>query len=221
MRQNAYRGFPEVRPWALSLGGRLYGANIWVEYRYYLYLSPHTVRPTLYWVWILFVVTLHQCSENFFIAAQITFSIAIEGPLHLKPLEQNGWQNESDAGNMQLPYNSPGGYLVHVLFSQCVYFPINGPGRSSGKPRYYPNLKWTMVLLRNKDQQPKNPLPSSPTPWTRHKWTASSLLHDTSTVKLALMQCECLTGKWTVIARIKLINRNWAADFTFSRKFCF
>jgi len=42
----------------------------------------------------------------------------------------------SDTGNMQLPYNSPGDYLVHVLFSQCVYFPINGPGRPSGKPRY-------------------------------------------------------------------------------------
>jgi len=37
---------------------------------------------------------------------------------------------------MQLPYNSPGGYLVHVLFSQCAYFPVNGPGRPSGKPRY-------------------------------------------------------------------------------------
>ena len=36
---------------------------------------------------------------------------------------------------MQLPYNSPGGYLVHVLFSQFVYFPINGLGRPSGKPR--------------------------------------------------------------------------------------
>jgi len=91
------------------------------------------VRPTLYWIWILFVdVTLHQWSENFFIAAQITFSIDIEGPLHLKPLEQN----KSDTGNMQLPYNSPGGYLVHVLFSQHVYFPINGPGRTSGKPRH-------------------------------------------------------------------------------------
>ena len=42
----------------------------------------------------------------------------------------------SDTGNMQLLYNSPGGYLVHVLLSQCVYFPINGPGRPSGKPRY-------------------------------------------------------------------------------------
>ena len=30
---------------------------------------------------------------------------------------------------MQLPYNSPASYLIHVLFSQCVYFPINGPGR--------------------------------------------------------------------------------------------
>jgi len=35
---------------------------------------------------------------------------------------------------MQLPYNSPGGWLVHVLYSQCVYFPINGPGWPFGKP---------------------------------------------------------------------------------------
>jgi len=35
---------------------------------------------------------------------------------------------------MQLPYNSRGSYLVDVLFSQCVYFPINDPGRLSGKP---------------------------------------------------------------------------------------
>jgi len=47
----------------------------------------------------------------------------------------------SDTGNMQLPYNSPGGYLVHVLFSQwCVYFPINGPGRPSRTPRYQNGL---------------------------------------------------------------------------------
>jgi len=39
----------------------------------------------------------------FFIATQITFSIAIESPPHLQPLEQN------ESGNMQLPYNSPGG----------------------------------------------------------------------------------------------------------------
>jgi len=38
---------------------------------------------------VVVVVTLHQWSANFFIAAQITFSIALEGPLHLKPLEQN------------------------------------------------------------------------------------------------------------------------------------
>jgi len=40
----------------------------------------------------------------------------------------------SSSGNMQLPYNSPGGYLVHVLFSQFVFFSINGPGWTSGKP---------------------------------------------------------------------------------------
>ena len=45
---------------------------------------------------------------------------------------------------MQLSYNSPGGYSVHVLFSQFVYFPISGPGRPSGKPRYeFPH--WVMV----------------------------------------------------------------------------
>jgi len=55
-----------------------------------------------------------------------------------------------------------------------------------------------MVLLCNKDQQQKNPLPSSATPWTRpdiSELQASYLLHDTSTVNLALVQCECLTGK--------------------------
>ena len=41
-----------VRPWALILGGRLYGAKISVEN--YLYLFPYTVRPTLYRVWKLF-----------------------------------------------------------------------------------------------------------------------------------------------------------------------
>jgi len=72
-----------------------------------------------------------------FIAAQITSSIAIEGPLYLKPPEQNVCMCScSDTGNMQLPYNSPGGYLVYVLFSQFVFFPINGPGRTSGKPRW-------------------------------------------------------------------------------------
>jgi len=33
----------------------------------------------------------------------------------------------SDTGNMQLSYNSPGGYLVQVLFSQFVFFPMDGP----------------------------------------------------------------------------------------------
>jgi len=28
----------------------------------------------------------------------------------------------SDTGNMQLPYYSPGAYLIHVLFSQFVFF---------------------------------------------------------------------------------------------------
>jgi len=64
-----------------------------------------------------------------------------------------------------------------------------------------------MLLLRNKDQQQMNPLPSSermtPGSWT---WLLCSV---------------CLTGKQTVIARIKSINRNCTADFMFSRKFWF
>jgi len=50
---------------------------------------------------------------------------------------------------------------------------------------------------------------------------ASSPLHDTTTVNLDLVQCECHSGKWTVIARNTSINRNWAADIKFSRKFWF
>jgi len=52
-----------------------------------------------------------------------------------------------------------------------------------------------MLLLRNKDQQQKNQLPIL-------------ARIDTRTVNLALVQCECLTGKQTVIARITSINRN-------------
>ena len=121
-----------VRPWALILGGRLCGANIWVEYRYY-FLSRYTVRLTLYWVWILFAGChlTPVVGKHFYRGADHLFNSYWSTP-HLKPLQQN----ESDTGNMQLSYNSPGGYLVHVLFSQLFYFPINGSGRPSGKPRY-------------------------------------------------------------------------------------
>jgi len=59
----------------------------------------------------------------------------------------------SDTGNMQLSYYSRGAYLVHVLFSQFVFFPINGPGQTSGKPRY----KRTVFLIGMERQllQPK------------------------------------------------------------------
>jgi len=58
------------------------------------------------------------------------------------------------------------------------------------------------------------PLPTNERP-------ASSPLHDTRTVKLAQAQCECHTGKWTVIAIIKSIKWNWVADVRFSVKFWF
>jgi len=40
-------------------------------------------------------------------------------------------------------------------------------------------------------------------------------------VNLFLVQCECHTGKLTVIARIKSINQYYATDFQFSRNFWF
>ena len=37
---------------------------------------------------------------------------------------------------------------------------------SKQQDAHYHNLKWTMSLLRSKDQQQKNPLPSSATRWS-------------------------------------------------------
>ena len=51
-------------------------------------------------------------------------------------------------GNMQLPYNNPGGYLVHILFFQFVFFPINGPGQTSGKPWYSENYKYMFNTIQ-------------------------------------------------------------------------
>ena len=103
------------------------------EFKYYLQLSPYTYGR-----------------QTFFIAAQITFSIAIEDPLYLKPLEQNVRMCDcSDTGNMQLLYNNLGGYLVHVLFSQFVFLPISSPGQTSGKPQYLTYSKLIYIVFYN------------------------------------------------------------------------
>ena len=39
--------------------------------------------------------------------------------------------------------------------------------------------------------------------------------------ELTVVQCECHIGRQTVIARINPTNRNYTADVTFSRNFCF
>jgi len=81
-----------------------------------------------------------------------------------------------------------------------------------------------MLLLRNIDQQLSNPLATFATRLCRqrrgHEWTASSSLHDTIIVNLTLVQCEFHTGKKTVIARIKSINRK-DADLSFFQKYLF
>ena len=72
-----YRGFRKaaqslVHPWALILGGPLYGAKISVEYD--LYLFPYTVRPTLYRVWKLFGDTQAICNCRITARAVIWFT---------------------------------------------------------------------------------------------------------------------------------------------------
>ena len=94
-------------------------------------------------------------------------------------------------------------------------------------PPYKVNV-WKFVamsLLRNKDQQKNNPLATFVTHLYRkrrgHEWTASSSLHDTITVNLTLVQREFHTGKETVIARIKSINRIKLPTSGFSRNIWF
>jgi len=129
-----------VRPWALIFGGRLYGANIWVEYYRTGICTCHLTRYVQRYTEFEYYLQLSLYTsgrQTFFISVQTAFSIAIEGPLHLKPLEQNVCMCScSDTGNTQLPYNNPGDCLFHVLFSQFVFCPINGPRRTCGKPRY-------------------------------------------------------------------------------------
>ena len=80
------------------------------------------------------------------------------------------------------------------------------------------NIKLTFADLlpcycyANKDQQQNNPLGTFASHLRKqrrgHEWTASSSLHDTTTVNLTLVQCKFHTGKKTVIARITSINQN-------------
>ena len=90
-----------------------------------------------HWVWILFVVvSLHQWSANFFLSRPDHLFNCYWRPTTLETTRTKRVHvcSCSDTGNMQLPYNSPGGYLVHVLFFQIVFFQINGPRRTSGNP---------------------------------------------------------------------------------------
>jgi len=57
-----------------------------------------------------------------------------------------------------------------------------GPKRPTKQPWLEVNTRFAaMILLHNKDQQQKNPLPSSAT-LSAHEWTARSLRHSTRTM---------------------------------------
>jgi len=74
-----------------------------------------------------------------------------------------------------------------------------------------------MLLLCNKYQQQNDLLASFATCLCKrrsgHTWTQLQTHHlnDTRTVNLALVQCECHTGNWTVTANMKWTNKS--ADF--------
>ena len=107
---------------------------------------------------------------------------------------------------------------ISMSLSRCITCHDVYVKKSHATKRLLPRRKvniWrfvAMLLLRNKDQQKNNPLATFVTRLYRqrrgHEWTASSSLHDTTTVNLTLVQCEFHTGKKTVIARIKSVNRN-------------
>jgi len=82
------------------------------------------------------------------------------------------------------------------------------PQKQHAVKRFYRNLKGTLedLLPRYcyaiKTNTRKNPFPSLATQRSEHEWIASSPLHDTRTVNLAVVQCECHTGKCSGIAKI-------------------
>jgi len=77
-------------------------------------------------------------------------------------------------------------------------------------------LPWYCYAINTNTR--KNSLPSLATQ-SEHEWIASSPLHDTRTLTLAVVQCECHTGKYSGIAKILSIDQNWATNFMFSREF--
>ena len=102
--------------------------------------------------------------------------------------------------------------------------------RQNAYYRIWRNLKWTEDLLpcycytiktKSKTIRLQVWQPALCRQRSGQEWVASSPLPDTRTVNLAQVQCACHSGKSTVIARIKSINWNWAADVKFSRKFWF
>jgi len=117
---------------------------------------------------------------------------------------------------------------ISMSLSRCITYHDVYVQQSHATNRLLPWCKvnfWrfvAMLLLRYKDQQQNNPLATFATNLCRqrrvHEWTASSSLHDTISVNLTLVECEFHTVKKTVIARIKSINRNQDADFSFFQK---
>ena len=92
---------------------------------------------------------------------------------------------------------------------------------------YFRNLKWTLEDLlpcycyKIKTNSRTICLHVLQPASAANEWPASSPMYDTRAVSLGFVQCECHTGKQTVIAIIKSITWNWAADVRFSAKFWF
>ena len=55
-----------------------------------------------------------------------------------------------DTGNMLVPYNSPGGYLVHILFPQFAFFRFTALGGLPENPGYseFTEVSFTLFLFR-------------------------------------------------------------------------
>ena len=80
------------------------------------------------------------------------------------------------------------------------------------KRTYEHLLPWYYYAVNTNNR--KNSHPSLAT----QRVNTSEPLHDIRTVNLAVGQCECHTGKYDGIAKIKSVGRNWATNFMLSRE---
>jgi len=129
------------------------------------------------------------------------------------------WENRPTVNTAQYKTTWLTAISSHIALHFLPRYLRSAASSNMKKNAYCRTLKRTMLVLRNKVQQQKNPLPRSATQWSTSELQAHHCM--TTGPWNWLLWSVCLTGKYSVIARIKSFTENWAADFMFSTKFWF